>query len=413
MVDIPALSVISGKGGVGKTLISSSIVASLAERGMRVGVIDADYSNPNLGRFLRIEGDIDVTNDRRIIPVRQGNISFFSIESVAGDRGVGMRGEDYALMTRDVLEYTEWNSDILVVDLPAAIGDEWRAVLSALDNHYLGSVVVAQPSHLETTERVIRLHMINGVPIIGMVENMVGFTCPHCGTTYELFGPSASEELSKKYSVPLLARIPIMIEVQDMLRSGKPVRLPRDVMDPVIAAVTAAQPRSLGFMQELKAKMKGIGLDVMTRVLVSSIKAINSSVDIASLKRQYSVPDDVTVALVLLNDDGEPMKGLNGEPLTYNFRVVADKLVVVENPKSIDTTIMIKARALANAILGEKKLPDGTTVPYNILDAYLNGDARLIGAGSVVRGLRFYKEMFETSRSQLVNILRPVVEVLA
>jgi len=413
MVNIPALSVISGKGGVGKTLISSSIVASLAERGMRVGVIDADYSNPNLGRFLRIEGDIDVTADRRIIPVRQGNISFFSIESVAADRGVGMRGEDYALMTRDVLEYTEWNSDILVVDLPAAIGDEWRAVLSALDNYYLGSVIVAQPLHLETTERVIRLHRINGVPIIGIVENMVGFTCPHCGATYELFGPSASEELAQKYGVPLLARVPIMIEIQDLLSSGELVRLPHGVMDPVINAVTAAQPRSLGFMQELKAKMKGIGLDLVTRVLVSGIKAINSSVDIGALKRQYGVPDDVTIALVLLNDDGEPMKGLNGEPLTYNFRVVADKLVVVENPKSIDATVMIKARALANAILGEKKLPDGTTVPYSILDAYLNGDARLIGAGSIVRGLRFYRGMLENSRLQVANILRPMVEVLA
>jgi hypothetical protein len=116
---------------------------------------------------------------------------------------------------------------------------------------------------------------------------------------------------------------------------------------------------------------------------------------------------------VLLNDDGEPMRGRGGEPLTYNFRVVADKLVLVENPRSVDATIMIKVRALANAILGEKKLPDGTTVPYSILDAYLNGDARLIGAGAFVRGIRFYKEMFERSRPQLTGILRPIVEVLA
>jgi len=413
MVNIPALSVISGKGGVGKTLISSSIVLSLAERGMRVGVIDADYSNPNLGRFLRVEGDIDVTDDRRIIPVRQGNISFFSIESVAGDRGVGMRGEDYALLTRDVLEYTEWDSDILVVDLPAAIGDEWRAVLSALDNYYLGSVIVAQPLHLETTERVIRLHKINGVPIIGIVENMVSFTCPHCGATYDLFGPSASGELAQKYDVPLLARVPIMLEIHDLIGAGKPVRLPNEAMDPIINAILAARPRQLGFMQELKERAKAITLDVVTRMLVSSLKAINSSINIGELKRQYNVPDDVTIALVLLNDDGEPMRGRGGEPLTYNFRVVADKLVLVENPKSVDATIMIKVRALANAILGEKKLPDGTTVPYSILDAYLNGDARLIGAGSIVRGLRFYKEMFERSRPQLTGILRPIVEVLA
>jgi len=410
MVDIPALSVISGKGGVGKTLISSSIVLALAARGKRVGVVDADYSNPNLHRFLGMAGDVDFTPDRRMIPVRRGNISLFTIESVAGDRGVGMRGEDYANITRDVLEFTDWDSDILVVDLPAAVGDEWRTVLSVMDNYYLGSILVVQPSHVETAERVIRLHMVNGVPIIGMVENMVSFTCPRSGETYEIFGRSTADELSRKYDIPVLAKIPIMLEVQEMMRGGGPVALPEGMMRPVVDAILAAQPRKLGFLEEMKRRVKEYSLKAITEVLVSSLRIMNSSLNIRMMREQYNMAEGATAAIMLLDDDGEPLRGAGGAPLVYNFRVMSDKIVLVESPKEVDALLMIKVRALAAAILGEKKLPDGTKVPYTILDAFLNNDARLSGAGSFVRGLRFYRYLFESARVEISKRIRPLLE---
>ena len=410
MVDIPALSVISGKGGVGKTLVSSSIVLALAARGKRVGVVDADYSNPNLHRFLGMTGDVDFTSDRRMIPVRRGNISLFTIESIAGDRGVGMRGEDYANITRDVLEFTDWDSDILVVDLPAAVGDEWRTVLSVMDNYYLGSILVVQPSHVETAERVIRLHMVNGVPIIGMVENMVSFTCPRSGETYEIFGRSTADELSQKYGIPVLAKIPIMLEVQEMMRAGGPVALPEDTMRPVVDAILAAQPRKLGFLEEMKRRVKEYSLKAITEVLVSSLRIMNSSLNIRMMREQYNMAEGATAAIMLLDDDGEPLRGAGGAPLVYNFRVMSDKIVLVESPKEVDALLMIKVRALAAAMLGEKKLPDGTRVPYTILDAFLNNDARLSGAGSFVRGLRFYKYLFESARVEISKRIRPLLE---
>lgn len=410
MVDIPALSVISGKGGVGKTLVSSSIVLALAARGKRVGVVDADYSNPNLHRFLNVKGDVDFTADRRMIPVRHGNISLFTIESIADDRGIGMRGEDYANITRDVLEFTDWGSDILVVDMPAAVGDEWRTVLSVMDNYYLGSIIVVQPSHIETAERVIRLHAVNGVPIIGIVENMVGFTCPKSGEMYEIFGPSSSDELSQKYGIPVLAKIPVMLEVQDMMHNGGPIALPDTIMRPVIDAIAAAQPRKLGFLEEMRRKVKEYSLNTITQILVSSLKIMNTSLNIKVMREQYSVAEGATAAIMLLNDDGEPLTGSGGAPLMYNFRVTGDKVVLVEHPKEVDTLLMIKVRAMAAALLGEKKLPDGTRVPYTMLDAFLNNDARLSGAGSFVHGLRFYKYLFESARIEISKQIRPLLE---
>jgi Mrp family chromosome partitioning ATPase len=416
MVDIPAISIISGKGGVGKTIVSSSVILSLAEMGYSVGALDADYSNPNLGRFMQVSGDIQVTKDRHIVPVRkevgQGMISFFSIESVIGDKGVGMRGEDYAAITRDVIEYADWDVDIMVVDLPAAISDEWRTILSAFNNYYMGSIIVAQPSHLETTERVVRLHKINGVPIIGLVENMVSFTCPHCGTTYQLFGPSASDALAERYGVKVLAKIPIDPEISSVIGKS-PVKLKYEVVAPIIDAVKATQPRKLGFMEELKSKTKEFSAELITRAVVESLKAVNSTVDIKALQSIYPTEDGTTIALVLTNNDGEQIKSLTGKPLVYNFRVSNGKLLMVENPKSVDVTIAIKTQALIWSILGEKKLPDGTTVPYTIMDAYLNGDARVYGAGSVVRAIRFYKDLYESSREQVMPVIRPMLEAIS
>jgi len=413
-MDFPAVAVCSGKGGVGKTLISSTLVQELGKYYKRVGAFDADYSNPNLGRFLRIDTDIRITEDKKLLPASSDNISFFSIEKVVGDKGVGMKGEDYAEITRDIIQYAQWNVDVMVVDLPAVIADEWRAVLSVFDERYLGSIVVAQPSHLETTERVLKLHQLNGVPVIGLVENMVGFKCEH-GTEYQIFGPSGVDELSKAYNVPVLAKIPVQLQVQEMLMDGNSrVRVNGDhLVTPIVDAVLTAKPKKLGFLQEAKQRLKEISRDVVVKGIASSVIAINRSVNIGELQKKYMFMDESTIAMTLLNRDGTPMKDIKGKPTTYNFRISNGKLLMVAEPKEVDIQLMIKADALVWSLLGKKKFPDGTTVPYTILDAYVNGDARVFGAGAVVKAIRFFRELYEQSRGAVLPQIQPLLEELA
>ena len=175
------VAIASGKGGVGKSIVSSSIIQELASAGKTVGAIDADFSNSNLGRLLRINGDISITPEKRLIPVRQNGLSFFSMEQIAQDKGIAMTGEEYAEIIRDVLENGIWDVDYMVVDLPAVISNEFKSVLAYFEDNYLGTIIVAQPAHLTTTERVVKLHQINGVPIPGLVEDMVSFRCTHGG----------------------------------------------------------------------------------------------------------------------------------------------------------------------------------------------------------------------------------------
>ena len=402
-----AVAVASGKGGVGKSLVSSSLVQALAASGKRVGVIDADFSNPNLGRLLQIHGELEVDQNKRLVPVKKGKVQFFSLEQVVKDRGVAMTGEQYGEIVQDAVMSGVWDADYMVVDLPAVISNEFRSVLAAFENDYLGSIVVAQPAHLATTERVVKLHQINGVPIVGLVENMVGFTCEH-GTTYDLFGKSGIDTLASTYGLPVLAKIPISMEIEKAVAAGKPVSIPdKSVAEAIEAAVLAAKPQKLGFMQELRQKAQTWTRELLFKVLVQAVLIINQAVDIGDLQKRHNFPGGITFGLLITGED------LNDVKERLNFRIDSGKLLVVQDPKQVEYWITVKGVALAWAILGRKKFPDGKTVPYDILDAFSNGDATVYGTGSLARGVSFYNDIWTQARAELAPKLEPLLARVA
>lgn len=402
-----AVAVASGKGGVGKSLVSASLVQRLAKDGKRVGVIDADFSNPNLGRLLQIKGELEIDEKKRLVPVKQGKVQFFSLEQVVKDRGVAMSGEQYGEIIRDAVASGVWDADYMVVDLPAVISNEFRSVLAAFEDDYLGSIVVAQPAHLATTDRVIKLHQINGVPIVGLVENMVGFTCDH-GTTYDIFGKSGIDDLAKSYGLPVLAKIPVSMEVEKEVAAGRPVSIPdADMVRSIEAAVLASKPQKLGFMQELRQKSRTWSRELLFKMLIQATLIINDVVNIGDLQKKHNFPGGVTIGLVLTGED------LNDVKERLNFRIENGKLLVVEDPKKVEFWVYFKGSALAWAILGRKKFPDGRVVSYDILDAFSNGDATVYGAGSIARAVSFYNDIWGQARSQLAPKLEPLLARVA
>jgi len=400
------VAIASGKGGVGKSIVSSSIIQELASAGKTVGAIDADFSNSNLGRLLRINGDISITPEKRLIPVRQNGLSFFSMEQIAQDKGIAMTGEEYAEIIRDVLENGIWDVDYMVVDLPAVISNEFKSVLAYFEDNYLGTIIVAQPAHLTTTERVVKLHQINGVPIPGLVEDMVSFRCTH-GEEYPIFGKSGIDELAQKYGVQVLGKIPISMSVQEQIQSGQKVRIPDDeVVRNIAGAILTARPQKLGFVQELKSKAKEISRDLLFKLVAQSILIINKDVNIRELQEKYSFPGGTTIGLVIMDDR------MKEQLERLNFRIDNGKLVAVGEPKTVDLWIYIRGVALGWAILGKKKFPDGRWVDYDIADAWYNGDARVFGATSVVRAISFYRDIWAQTRGVLTAKLGPVIERL-
>jgi ATP-binding protein involved in chromosome partitioning len=410
-----ALTTISGKGGVGKTLVASTIIQGLIGTGRTVGAIDADFSNPNLGRMLKVSGEIAIRDDKKMVPVKatNGQLSFFSIETFAKDRGVFMTGEEYAEIIKDAVKNGVWDVEYMVVDLPAAVGSEFKSVLEIFENDYIGSVIVSQPSHLPTTERVVKLHQINGIPVLGLVENMVGFTCTTCNTQYPVFGESGIDSLAAQYKIPVLGKVPVSMEVQRDVKEGEAVVIPDSaIVSKVVETVLAARPQRLGFVEELKAKMKQVTRDTAYKLILDSLGVIKTNVNIPGLMQKNHFPGGQTIGLVVMDEKWQ------NEIIRKFFRITkAGQIGLLKDeditsPNDVGVWLQIKGIALGWALIGQKKFPDGRRVPYDLMDAWLNGDARVYGDSSVVKAISFYRDVWGEAKDKVAPKLLPVIEAL-
>jgi len=398
-----AVALTSGKGGTGKSVVAASVIQELAKRGRKVGAIDADFSNPNLRRLLQINAELKITQDKKLLPASQNGVSFFTIEQVIRDKGVGMSADEYAEIMRDVIENGIWDVDYMVIDLPAIISNEFRAVLAIFEDNYLGSLIIAQPAHLQTTERVFKLHELNGIPVLGVVENMVSFTCEH-GVTYELFGSSGIDALASQYGVKVLGKIPLSMEIQRQIQDNVPVKIPQqDVVNAVVDEILASKPKTIGFVQEVKRKVKQVSRDTLFRAMKKSIEIINSQIDITAIQQKYHYPGGQNIGLVIMDEKGENIIE------RMNFRIENGKLYWVKEPEKVDAWIYIKGIALGWALLGKKKFPDGHEVNYDIMDAWLNGDATVYGSGSVTRAIDFFRTVWNEATPRLSPSLEPII----
>jgi ATP-binding protein involved in chromosome partitioning len=224
--------VLSGKGGVGKSTVSVNLAYALSNHGRKVGLLDLDMHGPNIPKMLGIEQHKLAMADNKIEPVHvTGKLSVISMAFLISDPSTPIiwRGPMKMAAIQQFLAEVNWGSlDYLVVDLPPGTGDE-ALTIAQLAPNVRGAVIVTTPQDVATLDARKSAKFIEklGLPIIGIVENMSGMLCPHCGTEIDIFGKGGGKKIAEELSVPFLGAIPIDIEMRKAGDDGRPFILRR------------------------------------------------------------------------------------------------------------------------------------------------------------------------------------------
>jgi ATP-binding protein involved in chromosome partitioning len=221
------LLVMSGKGGVGKSTVAANLAASLARAGKSVGLLDVDIHGPSIPKLLGLEAEQLVVHDRGIAPIAIGeNLKVMSIGFLlpGAAEAVIWRGPMKYGMIRQFLKDVDWGTlDYLVIDAPPGTGDEPLSV-AQLIGQPAGAILVTTPQELAVADvrRSVSFCEKLSLPVVGIIENMSGLTCPHCGGRIELFKTGGGESLAREMAVPFLGSIPIDPQIVECGDRGTP-----------------------------------------------------------------------------------------------------------------------------------------------------------------------------------------------
>lgn len=218
------VAVASGKGGVGKSTLSANLAIALARSGRRVGMIDADIYGPSQPRLLGVEGIRAEAHDKKLVPVATPHgVPLLSMgQLVPAGQAIAWRGPMAAGALTQLVDAHWQSADTLVVDLPPGTGD---VQLTMIQKHRpAGAVIVSTPQDLALIDatRAIDLFVKAGVPVIGLVENMAGYVCPHCGEASDPFGNGGAEAKAQALGIPFLGRIPLALAIRTASDAGLP-----------------------------------------------------------------------------------------------------------------------------------------------------------------------------------------------
>jgi ATP-binding protein involved in chromosome partitioning len=218
------IAVASGKGGVGKSTVSVNLAVALAQAGASVGLLDADITGPNIPQMLGVDGQPQASPDNRIIPLERYGVKVISIQFfVPEGQPIVWRGPLVGGAIQQFLRDVEWGElDYLVVDLPPGTSDAQLTLAQAVP--VSGTVLVTTPQDVSLSDVQKALAMLErmNVPVIGVVENMSAFVCPHCGEATEIFGRGGGERFATEHGLEFLGGIPLDVTV----RQGGDVGVP-------------------------------------------------------------------------------------------------------------------------------------------------------------------------------------------
>ena len=219
------LAVASGKGGVGKSTVSANIACALAAQGRRVGLLDADVYGPSQPRMLGVSGRPASPDGKTILPLRNHGVTMMSIGLMTNEgQAVVWRGPMLMGALQQMLMQVQWGAlDVLIVDLPPGTGDVQMTL--AQKAHLDGAVIVSTPQDVALLDARKGIDMFNklNVPILGMIENMSTHICSNCGHEEHVFGHGGVAAEAAKLNVPLLAEIPLPLDVRLAADSGAPI----------------------------------------------------------------------------------------------------------------------------------------------------------------------------------------------
>ena len=217
----------SGKGGVGKTTVAVNLAVALAKMGHRVGLLDGDVYGPNVPLMMNTNMQPRVLGENRIEPLQNFGVKVISVGFLnPGDKPLVWRGPMLHSIVRQFLQQVEWGElDYLVVDLPPGTGD---VVISLFQTVPLtGAVVVSTPSDvsLQDGRKAIEMFRTARVDILGLVENMSHFVCPHCHNEIDIFSKGGVARTAQQFGVPFLGSIELDPDIRKGGDSGKPAVL--------------------------------------------------------------------------------------------------------------------------------------------------------------------------------------------
>ena len=219
------IAVASGKGGVGKSTVASNLACALAAEGRRVGLLDADVYGPSQPRMLGVSGRPSSPDGKTILPMRNYGVTMMSLGLMTNDdQAVVWRGPMLMGALQQMLSQVQWGAlDVLIVDLPPGTGDVQMTLAQKAQLN--GAIIVSTPQDVALLDARKGIDMFNqlGTPILGMIENMSTHICSNCGHEEHTFGHGGVAAEAAKLGVPLLAEIPLHLDIRMAADGGAPI----------------------------------------------------------------------------------------------------------------------------------------------------------------------------------------------
>ena len=213
----------SGKGGVGKSTVSANLAIALARMGKKVGLIDADVYGPSQPTLLGSHEKPTAENEK-LVPVEAHGIRFLSLgQLVSPGHALAWRGPMATGALANLIEGQWGDTELLIVDLPPGTGDVQISLIQR--SRPTGAVIVSTPQDLSLIDarRAVDLFNKTSVPVLGIIENMAAYTCPHCGEVSHPFGSGGAEAAAAEMGVPFLGRFPLSLAIREASDAGSPL----------------------------------------------------------------------------------------------------------------------------------------------------------------------------------------------
>jgi ATP-binding protein involved in chromosome partitioning len=246
------LAIASGKGGVGKSTVSANVAAALRRAGARVGLLDADIYGPSIPTLLNLGSHQLVGENDRILPATADGIRVVSMGFLLEeDSPVIWRGPMLMKALEQFLHGTKWGElDYLVIDLPPGTGDVPLSLVQMTP--VAGAIVVTTPQDLALIDvkKAVRMFEKVGVPILGVIENMSYFVCPHCDGRSEIFGHGGAAEACRTMGLRFLGEVPLQTTVREASDAGIPI-VSRAPDSPAAVALTKAATEAAAVLSQL------------------------------------------------------------------------------------------------------------------------------------------------------------------
>ena len=218
------IAIASGKGGVGKSTVSSNLACALSRLNSNVGLLDADIYGPSIPTMMGVNQSPTINHSNQYIPIENHGVHCMSMGFLHQDAPLIWRGPMLAKALFEMLNQTAWPElDYLVIDLPPGTGDIPLSLVQKIP--LSGAIIVTTPQTIATldAEKAIQMFIKTNIPILGIVANMAWHTCQNCDEKSYLFGTSGALDLAKKYMLPLLGELPLLHSIREHGDQGEPI----------------------------------------------------------------------------------------------------------------------------------------------------------------------------------------------